>query len=125
MSGKGNFTLPGESGHEALTLELAKRWGADIIRDSDGTKLSDEILSAGYGIYSTICIVREHNDWIRANKNARQQTFLSTPPVVAQGETLAVRLIDGFFDEQFEINDADDAMPFWQEIGRASCRERV
>ncbi|MBM6718008.1 hypothetical protein H6B15_15250, partial [Gemmiger formicilis] len=30
----GGFTLPGEAGCEALTLELAKRWGADVIRDS-------------------------------------------------------------------------------------------
>ena len=39
---KGDFTLPGEAGYEQLTLELAKKWGADVIRDSDGTKLSDE-----------------------------------------------------------------------------------
>ena len=43
----GDFTLPGESGYEELTLELAKRWGADVIRDSDGTALSNEILQAG------------------------------------------------------------------------------
>ena len=54
---RGSFTLPGESGYEALTLELAKQWGADVIRDSDGTSLSEEILSAGYQIYSTICII--------------------------------------------------------------------
>ena len=41
----GGFTLPGESGQEKLTLELAKKWGADVIRDSDGTQLSD---FAGY-----------------------------------------------------------------------------
>lgn len=43
----GGFTLPGESGQEKLTLELAKKWGADVIRDSDGTQLSDEILTPG------------------------------------------------------------------------------
>lgn len=59
----GGFTLPGESGQEKLTLELAKKWGADVIRDSDGTQLSDEILDAGYDIYSTICIIRDHNAW--------------------------------------------------------------
>ncbi len=64
----GNFTLPGEAGYEKLTLELAKRWGADVIRDSDGTALSEEILGAGYGIYSTICPIREHNGWIRENR---------------------------------------------------------
>ena len=40
---KGGFTLPGEAGYEKLTLELADKWGADVIRDSDGTVLSDEI----------------------------------------------------------------------------------
>ena len=47
---KGSFTLPGEAGYEALTLKMAEKWGADVIRDSDGTKLSDEITKAGYGI---------------------------------------------------------------------------
>ena len=59
---KGGFTLPGESGYEALTLKMAEKWGADVIRDSDGTVLSDEIVHAGYGIYSTICIIRDHKD---------------------------------------------------------------
>lgn len=48
---KGSFTLPGESGYEKLTLELADKWGADVIRDSDGTALSDEILNAGHLFY--------------------------------------------------------------------------
>ena len=66
---KGSFTLPGEAGCEALTLELADQWGADVIRDSDGTRLSDEIVNAGYGIYSTICIIRDHKrDLIRAGR---------------------------------------------------------
>ena len=41
---KGGFTLPGESGYEKLTLEMAEKWGADVIRDSDGTELSPEII---------------------------------------------------------------------------------
>ena len=49
--GKGGFTLPGESGYEELTLKMAEKWGADVIRDSDGTVLSDEITHAGYGFY--------------------------------------------------------------------------
>ena len=51
---KGDFTLPGEAGYEKLTLELAEKWGADVIRDSDGTKLSPEIAEAGYrpGVYA-------------------------------------------------------------------------
>ena len=75
--GKGGFTLPGESGYEELTLKMAEKWGADVIRDSDGTVLSDEITHAGYGIYSTICIIRDHNAWAKENQDKLQQTFLA------------------------------------------------
>ncbi|MCD7814273.1 MAG: 1,3-beta-galactosyl-N-acetylhexosamine phosphorylase [Lachnospiraceae bacterium] len=80
---KGGFTLPGESGYEQLTLAMAEKWGADVIRDSDGTVLSDEIVHAGYGIYSTICVIRDHNEWAAKNPDKLQQTFLCTPPVAA------------------------------------------
>ena len=80
---KGSFTLPGEAGYEKLTLQLAEKWGADVIRDSDGTVLSDEITKAGYGIYSTICIIRDHNEWAKQNPDKLQQTFLMTHPAMA------------------------------------------
>ena len=117
---KRKFTLPGQAGHEALTLELAKRWGADVIRDSDGTALSDEILAAGYEIYSTICPIREHNPWIRENMHARQQTFLCTAPKTAIGEELKVRLMEGFFELQLSVNDSPNAFPYWQVYDRTA-----
>ena len=46
---KGSFTLPGEAGFESLTLKMAEKWGADVIRDSDGTKLSEDITKAHRG----------------------------------------------------------------------------
>ncbi len=111
---KGGFTLPGEAGYEQLTLELAERWGADVIRDSDGTKLSPEITSAGYRIYSTICIIREHNAFAEQHPEAQQQTFLCSDPVTAPGETLEIRPLEGYFDEQFELNDTPEAMAYWE-----------
>lgn len=120
---KGGFTLPGESGYEELTLKLAEKWGADVIRDSDGTELSEDIIHAGYGIYSTICIIRDHNEWAKANKDKLQQTFLCTEPVVAVGgkpEELVIRLMDDFFAEQFAVNDRPEAMKYWQVYDRTS-----
>ena len=110
----GGFTLPGESGQEALTLELAKRWGADVIRDSDGTSLSDEILNSGYGIYSTICIIRDHNEWAKEHPETLQQTFLSTDPRTAEKDSLSIRLLDDFYEEQFKVNDSEKALAWWQ-----------
>lgn len=114
----GGFTMPGEAGYEELTLELARKWGADVIRDSDGTELSDEITSAGYGIYSTICIIRDHNEWARHNQDKLQQCFLMAGPVVAAGDTVRIELMADFFDEQFRINDGADAMKYWQVYDR-------
>jgi len=117
---KRKFTLPGQAGHETLTLTLANRWGADVIRDSDGTALSEEILSAGYKIYSTICPIREHNPWLRQNMHARQQTFLSTAPITATTNQLTIPLMAGFFADQLSINDSQNAMPYWQVYDRTT-----
>ena len=120
---KGNFTLPGESGYEDLTLQLAERWGADVIRDSDGTSLSPAILESPYSIYSTICPIRDHNEWIRNNSYARQQTFLCSAPKLARGESLIVHPLNGFFDGQFRMNDAPAAMKYWQVFDRTTGNE--
>ena len=117
---KGGFTLPGESGYEALTLKMADKWGADVIRDSDGTVLSDEIVHAGYGIYSTICIIRDHNEWAKKNPDKLQQTFLCTPPAVAEGEELTILLLESFFEEQFTINDSERAFKYWEVYDRTT-----
>ena len=114
---KGGFTLPGEAGCEALTLELADRWGADVIRDSDGTELSDEILDAGYSIYSTICLIRDHNEWAREHPDCLQQTFLTTRPCLAGEGPLSVALLADFFDEQFRVNDGETARRYWPAPG--------
>lgn len=117
---KGGFTLPGESGYEKLTLKMAEKWGADVIRDSDGTVLSDEILNAGYGIYSTICIIRDHNEWAKKNMDKLQQTFLMTQPIVADCDTLTVELMKDFFAEQFSINETEDSLKYWQVYDRTT-----
>lgn len=127
---KGSFTLPGEAGYEELTLKLAERWGADVIRDSDGTELSEEITGAGYGIYSTICLIRDHNEWAKAHPDQLQQTFLVTDPKTAFGGVLTFDLMENFFTEQFTINDSPEALAYWQvfdrteetEVSRASWR---
>ena len=119
---KGGFTLPGEAGYEKLTLEMAEKWGADVIRDSDGTKLSPEITAAGYRIYSTLCIIREHNEFARQHPDAQQQCFLSSDPVTATAGTLEIRPLEGYFEEQFQLNDSPEAMPFWQVWDRTENR---
>ena len=120
---KGDFTLPGEAGYEQYTLELAKKWGADVIRDSDGTKLSDEIVDAGYRIYSTICMIRQHNAFAAEHPDSQQQTFLMSKPVLAAEESVTIPLMDGYFTEQFELNDTADALRYYQVYDRTANAE--
>ena len=122
MSAGGGFTLPGEAGREALTLELARRWGADVIRDSDGTELSPEITQAGYGIYSTLCVIRGHNEWAFRHPDTLQQTFLSTPDTVARERPLRIPLLKRFFPLQFRINAAPESLRLWQVWDRTENR---
>lgn len=125
MSNKttGGFTLPGEAGYERLTLDLAKKWGADVIRDSDGTALSNEILDAGYDIYSTICIIRDHNEWAKQNLDKLQQSFLMTEPLVAVEGKLTISLMKDFFAEQFTVNDSPESLAYWQVYDRTTGAE--
>lgn len=120
---RGSFTLPGEAGYEDLTLKMAEKWGADVIRDSDGTVLSDKITKAGYGIYSTICIIRDHNEWAQKHPDKLQQTFLMTQPVTAVEEIISIHLMDGFFEEQFRINSSEEALRYWEVWDRTENRK--
>ncbi len=121
---KGSFTLPGEAGYEQLTLKMAEKWGADVIRDSDGTVLSDEITKAGYGIYSTICIIRDHNEWAKKHMDNLQQSFLMSRGVMAKDEILTIHLMDGYFEEQFVVNSSEDSVKYWEVYDR-TANEKV
>lgn len=120
---KGDFTLPGESGYENLTLNLAEKWGADVIRDSDGTQLSDKIINADYGIYSTLCLIRSDNKWAKENKDKLQQNFLMSFPVTAMEEKVTIYPLQGYFKEQFIMNNQDDPKEFWQVFDRTTGEE--
>jgi beta-D-galactosyl-(1->4)-L-rhamnose phosphorylase len=119
----GSFTLPGQAGYERLTLDLAKKWGADTIRDSDGTQLSPEIVNAGYDIYSTVCLVRSVQPWARENLAKIQQNFLMSFPVVAERGTLTIEVLKGYFGEQFVVNFIDDPKKWWQVFDRTTGKE--
>ncbi|HVU32268.1 MAG TPA: 1,3-beta-galactosyl-N-acetylhexosamine phosphorylase [Opitutaceae bacterium] len=119
----GDFTLPGEAGYERLTLRLARKWGADTIRDSDGTQLSPEIVKSGYEIYSTVCLVRSVQPWARTHRNRLQQNFLMSRPVVAAKNVVTITLLDGYYTEQFAVNAEDNPKRWWQVFDRTTGEE--
>lgn len=85
--------------------------------------MSEEIISAGYGIYSTLCIIRDHNAWASRNPDKLQQTFLITSPKVAVQDYISIYLLEDFFAEQFRVNDSREAFKYWQVYDRTTGKE--
>ena len=50
---KGRVTIPTDVDVVPETLELVKRWGADAIRDCDGTDYPEELKNVDAKVYST------------------------------------------------------------------------
>ena len=85
----GRVTIPTDMDAVPETLDLLKRWGADAIRDCDGTEFPQELKDTGAKIYATYYTTRKDNAWAKANPDETQQCYimtqqprasLSTPP---------------------------------------------
>lgn len=101
---KGRFTLPGETGMEEVIGDLVERWGVDAVRDSDGTNLSQDILDMGLQIYSTLCLVREDNEWAKQHPQYRQQIYLMSAPVIVTSKVKTIDIMADYFVDQFSPN---------------------
>ena len=59
----GRVTIPTDLDVVPETLEIMKRWGADAIRDCDGTDFPAELQNQNAKIYSTYYTTRKDNVW--------------------------------------------------------------
>lgn len=99
---------------EELTINLAHRWGADAIRDSDGTQLSEELLARGLEVYSTLCLVRDDQDYAYDNPDQLQQKYLCSEPVTARAGTVEIDPLRHYCRRQFRINTSIDPKQWWE-----------
>lgn len=117
---RGGFTMPAQEGMDEAVVDLARRWGADAIRDSDGTVLSDSITNLGYEIYSTLCLVRADQEWNRAHPEDNQQKYLFSEPQVARASTIQIELLARYSSEQYRIDELNDGKKYWEVINRTT-----
>lgn len=116
----GSITLPAEAGEEHMVVELARKWGADAIRDSDGTELSPEMLELGLEVYSTTCLVRAEQSYPREHMDQLPQKFLMSDPVTATGETLEIDPMSGFYRDKYVIDEKHSAADWWEVVDRTT-----
>jgi len=118
----GRVTLPAQKGFEKEVLDVARKWGADAVRDSDGTVLSESIAKMGFDVYSTLCLIREDPDWAEAHQEYLQQMYLMSDPVIAHSEILEIDIMENFFKEQFKVDTCHDPYLWWEVIDRTAGR---
>ena len=117
---KGRLTLPGDYDFYEETKELMTRWGADAIRDSDGTKLADDIKDLDAKIYTTYFVARAHNDFAVHHLDECQQLYLISDYNLATEDTLSISYLKGYLDEQIAADYDHDPKEWWQVIDRTS-----
>lgn len=118
---KGRVTIPTDIDVIQETLELSRRWGADAVRDCDGTDFPIELKDVGLKVYSTYYTTRKDNDWAKANPDEIQQMYVMTPIYTADGDVLRVRLMKGLYPDMLTPNSRDDIRRWWEVIDRSTA----
>ncbi len=116
----GRVTIPTDLDVVPETLEIMKRWGADAIRDCDGTDFPQQLQNQSAKIYSTYYTTRKDNPWAKANPDEVQQCYIMTGFYTATGDTLQIPLMKGVSEELMEVNTRDDIRRWWEVIDRTT-----
>lgn len=117
---KGRVTIPTNLDVVPETIELMKRWGADAIRDCDGTEFPEELTKTGAKIYATYYTTRKDNEWAKANPDEVQQCYVMTAFYTAVDKELSIPLMKGISDELMMVNTRDDIKRWWEVIDRST-----
>ena len=115
---RGRVTIPTDVDVVPETLELLRRWGADAIRDCDGTDYPEELKSVDAKVYSTYYTTRKDNAWAKANPDEVQQCYISTGFKTASGGPLSIELMQGISRELMQVNTRDNIKRWWEVMDR-------
>ena len=116
----GRVTIPTDLDVVPETLEILKKWGADAIRDCDGTDFPQQLKDADAKIYSTYYTTRKDNAWAKANPDEVQQCYIMTGFYTAPGDTVTIPLMKGISPELMQVNTNDDITRWWEVMNRTT-----
>lgn len=121
---RGRVTIPTNLDVVPQTVEILNRWGADAIRDCDGTEFPEELINVGAKIYVTYYTTRKDNEWAKANPDEVQQCYIMTGFYTATDKELSIPLMKGISGELMQVNTRDDIKRWWEVMDR-SCGEAL
>ena len=117
---KGRVTIPTDTDVVKETLDIMKVWGADAIRDCDGTEFPQELKNTGAKVYATYYTTRKDNEWAKANPDEIQQMYIMTSFHTAVDDKLEIHLMDHLYPDMLKVNNRDDISRWWEVIDRTT-----
>lgn len=117
---KGRFTIPTDESFVEGTKIIAEKWGADAVRDCDGTRLPENAGQFGK-VYNTYFVVRGDNEWARKHPEEAQRIFLLSNRNLAVEPTLKIEIMKGFLKDEFDPDYKN--LEFWQVFDRTTGEE--
>lgn len=97
---KYGVTIPTDENFVEGTKRIAALWGADAVRDCDGTRLPANAAELAEKVYNTYFIVRGDNEWGRAHPEEAHRTFLLSGRVTARAAVLVIDPMADYLPEQ-------------------------
>ena len=116
----GRITIPTDLDIIDETKEIIKRWGADAIRDCDGTDMPSSLLELPVKKYATYYTTRKDNKWAKANPEEVQQVYLMTKFYTAMEENLSIPIMKHFYKDQLKPNTINDIKRWWEVVDRTT-----
>ncbi|WP_371164759.1 1,3-beta-galactosyl-N-acetylhexosamine phosphorylase [Buchananella felis] len=121
MATTGRVTLPLQVGIDAELTELARKLGADAVRNSDGTELPEMAKELVDKVYSTYFPARGDQEFALAHPETLVNQYLCSPRSTAPAEgDLVIDVMEGYFRDQFAPFTDCDVARWWQVIDRTT-----
>ncbi len=119
---KGRVTIPTDANYVEGTKKIADLWGADAVRDCDGTTLPKNARELAEKVYNTYFVVRGDNEWADEHLDELQCALLMSEKHLATGNTVKIDLLKGYFDQQLKVN-PENSKKYWQVFDRTTGKE--
>lgn len=116
----GRVTVPTDDGFVEQTLEIMERWGADAVRNCDGTDMPKDIGKQVENVYTTYFLTRGDQQWAHDHPDELQELYLMSRFCTAEATTLDIPIMEGYFSEQVRPDTVHDPAEWWEVIDRTT-----
>ncbi|MGN1077492.1 MAG: 1,3-beta-galactosyl-N-acetylhexosamine phosphorylase, partial [Candidatus Gallimonas sp.] len=115
---KGRVTIPTDENYVEGTKIIAEKWGADAVRDCDGTELPKNVKELAEKVYNTYFVVRGDNEWADKHSEETHRTFLMSARSLAERDKLQIDPMQGYFPQQIQPD--TENISYWEVYDRTT-----